>query len=102
MDLYENIKKIASEKNYSINKLEKECDLPRSSIAKFRTSSPSIDKIITIADKLNCSVDYILSGVKPEIPDIDENSLRLLEMYAKLNKEQQNVIVNTIKQFLAL
>ena len=62
MGLYENIKKAASEKGYSINKLEKELGFARSYILKFKTITPSADKVKKIADFLNVSTEYLMTG----------------------------------------
>lgn len=63
MNLYENIKKAALEKGYSINRLEKELGFARSSIAKYDVNTPGIDKIKTIADFLHVPMDYLVTGI---------------------------------------
>ena len=68
MGLYEQIRDIAKEKGYSINRLEKELGFARSSINKFNKNKPSTDKIQQIADLLGVSIDYLLSG-----SDSDQN-----------------------------
>lgn len=60
MGLYERIKELASEKGYSINKLEKELGFARSSISKFNKNKPSMDKIKQIADFLDITTDSII------------------------------------------
>lgn len=67
MNLYENVKAIAKEKGYSINRLEKELGFARSYISKFKNITPSMDKVQKIADFLGVSVDYLLSGKEKEI-----------------------------------
>lgn len=62
MGIYERIREISKKQNLSINRLEQELSLPRSSISKYNKNKPSFDKIQRIADKLGVSVDYILSG----------------------------------------
>lgn len=62
MGLYEQIRDIAKEKGYSINKLEQELGFARSSINKFNRNKPSIDKLQQIADLLNVTVDYLMTG----------------------------------------
>lgn len=66
MGLYENVKEAAKEKGYSINKLEKELGFARSYISKFKTITPSIDKIQKIADFLGVTTDYLIPGNKTE------------------------------------
>lgn len=66
MGLYENVREAAKEKGYSINRLEKELGFARSYIGKFKTITPSIDKIQKIADFLDVTTDYLMSGNKTE------------------------------------
>lgn len=66
MGLYENVRETAKEKGYSINRLEKELGFARSYIGKFKTITPSIDKIQKIADFLDVTTDYLMSGDKTE------------------------------------
>ena len=62
MGLYEQIRDIAKNKGYSINKLEQELGFARSSINKFNKNKPSIDKLQQIADFLGVTVDYLTTG----------------------------------------
>ena len=62
MGLYENVKEAAKMKGYSINKLEQELGFSRSYIGKFKTITPSADKIQKIADFLNVSANYLITG----------------------------------------
>ena len=66
MGLYEQIRDIAKEKGYSINKLEQALGFARSSINKFNKNKPSIDKLQQIAEFLGVSVDYLTTGEEPE------------------------------------
>lgn len=68
MGLYENIKNACSERGISINKLEIELGLPRSSISKYNKNSPSIDKVQRIADFLEFPLEYLTTGEKEESP----------------------------------
>lgn len=68
MGLYENIKKACSERGISINKLETELRLPRSSVSKYNKNSPSIDKVQKIADFLGFPLEYLTTGEKDESP----------------------------------
>ncbi len=66
MGLYENVKEAAKNKGYSINKLEQELGFARSYIGKFKTITPSVDKIQKIADFLGVSVEYLTTGEEKE------------------------------------
>ncbi len=99
MGLYENIKKACSERGISINKLELELELPRSSISKYNKNSPSINKVQKIADFLGISVEYLMTGNKPEIPEYDKDTMELIMLYSKLNKEQKTAVINMMRSF---
>ena len=62
MGIYENIKEVASAHGYSINRLEKELGLPRSSISKYNKNVPSMEKIQKIADFFGVTLDFLMSG----------------------------------------
>lgn len=76
MGIYERIKEASAEKGYSINRLEKELCLPRSSISKYNRNTPSIDKIKKIADFLDVSVDRLLTV---DFPKAEEKRKEKLE-----------------------
>lgn len=61
MGLYENIRDTAKLKGISINQIEKDLSLPRSSIAKYNAHVPSADKLISIAHYLGVSVESLAS-----------------------------------------
>ena len=78
MSLYDNIKEIAKSKGYSINKLEQELGFARSYIAKFKTITPGAEKVRKIADFLDVSVDYLMTGedsTKTELNVKDERDI---------------------------
>lgn len=60
MGLYENIKKTAEMRHKSINQIENDLGLPRSSLAKYNSHVPSADKIALIAQYLDVSMDFIM------------------------------------------
>ena len=61
--LYERIKLLCSENHITIAELERELGFSNSTIRKWgKNISPSINKVIKVADFFNVSLDY-LSGV---------------------------------------
>lgn len=78
MGLYEQIRDVAKEKGYSINKLEQELGFARSSINKFNKNRPSLDKIQQIADFLNVSVER-LTGIYTDDHDIKKHIDMIME-----------------------
>lgn len=95
MGLYENVKKAANAKGYSINRLEKELGFARSYIGKFKTITPSVDKIQKIADFLEVSTDYLMTGKEdvPQTPQLNTRDKRdiakdLESIMEKLNNQE--------------
>ena len=70
MGLYENVKQAAQVKGYSINKLEQELGFARSYIGKFKTITPSADKIQRIADFLDVSSEYLMTGKESQKKEV--------------------------------
>ena len=91
MGLYERIKEVASEKGYSINKLEKELGFPRSSIGKYNKNKPSMDKIKQIADFLDVTTDLIIGSE-------DNSSPQLTNRDTKEITEMLNNMEDLLKQ----
>ncbi|KJJ69355.1 helix-turn-helix transcriptional regulator [Clostridium sp. FS41] len=89
MGLYENIRDIAKSKGYSVNKLELELGFARSSINKFNKNRPSVEKLQQIADLLDVSVDYLMTG--KEEPEKNKNPYSNLKgIYLSYAKEAQD------------
>lgn len=62
--LYEVIKKAAKDKGMSISQVEEEAGLARSSICKWKKSSPSIATLEKVADALGLSVTTLINRAK--------------------------------------
>ena len=76
MGLYENVKEAARLKGYSINRLEKELGFARSYISKFKTITPSADKLQKIADFLEVSVEYLMTGEQPKSQQLTSRDIK--------------------------
>lgn len=87
MGLYENVKSAAKAKGYSINRLEKELGFSRSYILKFKTITPSAEKIQKIADFLDVSSEYLMTG---DASTSDEPQLN-----QKDQKDIKEILANT-------
>ena len=61
MTIYNNIKTACKEKGITINALEEELNFARSSIYKWDTHKPSVDKLNLVAKKLDKPIEYFLT-----------------------------------------
>ena len=58
--IYENVKKIAEEKGISISALEKKASLGNGVMRGWKTSSPTVANLKSVADVLHVKVDKLL------------------------------------------
>jgi len=58
--LFQAVKKLCMERGTSIRQLEEKLEFSRGSIDKWKTSTPSIDKVQKVANEFNVTVDYLL------------------------------------------
>ena len=73
MSIYDRIKKLCQERGITVAELERELGFSNSTIRKWgNNTSPSIDKVIKVANYFNVSVDYLLgmSDIKGSINDV--------------------------------
>lgn len=60
--IYHRIKELCDERNISIAILESNLGFGNSTIQKWKTSNPTIDKLIEVAKFFNVSVDYLIGN----------------------------------------
>lgn len=108
MTLFERVKKLADSRGISIAELERRLKLSPNVLYKLKTQKPSTDRVETLADFFNVSVDYLLGRTDdPKIQgqyDIDtiaahhdgedwtEEELREIERFkefVRLKRKQQ-------------
>lgn len=98
MTTLENIKTICREKkNISITTLEQELGYSNGSLAKAKDIPSS--RICEIANYLEVSMEYLMTGEKPDIPGFEPEHLELIELYSSLKKEQKDAVINLLRAF---
>lgn len=93
MGLYENIRDIAKLKGYSVNKLEQELGFARSSINKFNKNTPSAEKLQQIADLLEVSLDYLMTG-------IEKSQKKEITLTSRDERDIEKILERTREQLL--
>lgn len=75
MSFYKRLIGLIEEKNLTIRKVERECGLANASIRRWETQSPRLDSVVSVANYLQVSVDYLALGscdkTTQEGPDVD-------------------------------
>lgn len=97
MTIVERIRYIASTKGETLTSLEREIGLSKSSIRKWDIQSPSIEKVVKIAEYLQVSIDYIATGKMPSLSDKEKD---LLSKWNNLDQTEQEVIQSQIDTLL--
>lgn len=88
-----NIKKMCKIRGVSVKQLLTDCGISKSFIYDLekRQSSPSCDKIISIADYFNCSIDFLLGRTNKLNTNVEFFNNQLTEQEQRLlNAYRQN------------
>lgn len=77
------------------------CDFSKSTLSDWKSGkgTPKTDKLILIARCLGTTVEYLMTGEKPEIPGFEPEHLELIELYSKLKTEQKSAVLNLLRSF---
>lgn len=59
-----NIQALCKRKNISVPQLERHLGFGSGTIYRWRASSPTVDKLIKVADFFNVTVNYLIRGAK--------------------------------------
>lgn len=58
--IYDNVKRVCSEKGVSVGYVEKQCKLSNGSISKWNENEPGIRKVQKVADYFGVSIEKLL------------------------------------------
>lgn len=86
--MYERICRILNEKGLRPSTVEKELGWGNACIKVWQKSSPSVNKIVALAEYLNVSVSYLITG-KYDDNSLSEKESHLLDIYKDLSEKNQ-------------
>lgn len=91
------IKKIKSEKKITNERLSEMTEIPLGTLSKILagiSDSPKLSNIVAICVALECSVDYILTGIPENTNNytLNEREIDLIEDYRKLDSHSQELV----------
>ncbi len=106
MNYIDRIKKIKSEKKITNDKLSELTGIPISTLSKLMagiSDSPKLSNIVSIADALGCSLDYIVNGIPENNHNftLSSDEIAFIEAYRELDghsKELVSMVVNKEKE----
>lgn len=84
MTLVDRIKIICKEKNTSMNALEGELGFGNGTLRRWDERTPGADRLLILANRLEVSVDWLLTG--KESNELTPDELKLVELYRNTNE----------------
>lgn len=91
MTLVERIKLKCKENHTSMNALEGELGFGNGTLRRWDERTPGADRLLILANRLNTSVDWLLTG--KETADLEPNEQELVELYRNTNDIGQPLII---------
>lgn len=104
MSMVDRICELAHEKGIRISALEKTLGLGNGIIGKWRKQSPSCDKLKLVADYLNATIDYLLTGKKEcsSTANLTPDEHELLQYFKKLSDKSKGIVLGRAEQLAEL
>ena len=97
MDSVERVKAICKERRIPIYKLEKDCGFSNGYIAQLRKGTFPSDRLYVIADYLNVSPSFILTG-KEKTDDLSVEDEQLLSFFNTLNAVGRKTAIERVRE----
>lgn len=102
---YEQLKKACKDRKTSITAVLKKLGIGTANGTYWKNgSSPSSDIVIQLAEFLNVSTDYLLTGKEPEssnkITLINANETTMLELFRMLTEKEQDRIIGRLENMV--
>lgn len=72
MTTFDRVKKLAEEQKISISELERQLEMGRNSLYRWKKQIPSSDTLQKVADFFNVSVDYLLERTENKYWELNE------------------------------
>ena len=97
------IKKIKSEKKITNDQLSDMTGIPLGTLSKILagiSDSPKLSNIVAICAALECSVDYILTGIEENTNNytLDDKEMVMIENYRKLDEHSRELVAMVISK----
>lgn len=100
MTLLNRIKELAKENSTNIKALEISAGLGNGTIRRWDDSPPSADKLLKIANLLNTTMDFLMTGETGAIPILRTEDAEWLDLIHQLPLEAQYEFRGELKGYL--
>lgn len=103
MSLVKRIDALCKQRNTTLTAIERECGLGISSIRKWDDHSPSLTKVMAVADALDVSVSDLIGEQekKPTLDSEDGLNKRLIDRLVQLSPEEQEKVEVFVQGLIA-
>ncbi len=99
MDLFERVKDLASKQGLNIKNIEINAGFGNGTIRRWGTSPPSADKLLKVANMLNTTCEYLLTGEsRPSV--LSAEDIDWLSLIHQLPANAQHEFRGEIKGYL--
>lgn len=100
MSLSERIKALAAAKGETFASLERTVGFGQGTIRRWDTNVPSADRLLEIANLLDTSMDYLMTGQYPTSQDISTDERDLLDVYRSLSERKQGQVRGYLERMI--
>lgn len=100
MSLLDRIKLLAKQTNTNLKKLEISAGFGNGTIRRWDNSPPSADKLLKVANLLNTSMDYLMTGQKNKSPSISGEDAEWISLIHRLPEKKQIEFKSKIEGYL--
>lgn len=105
MSLVKRIDVLCKQRNTTLTAIERECGLGISSIRKWDDHSPSLTKVMAVADALDVSVSDLIGEQEKKPTPVPEDGLALdkslVERLVQLSPEEQKMVEAFVQGMIA-
>lgn len=99
MSMVDRISELTHKKGLSISALEKAVGLGNGIIGKWKKQSPSCDKLKLVADYLNTTIDFLLTG---EEDTLTQNETEMIKIFQNFSEREQVKIIGRMEEWLEI
>lgn len=96
MEMIDRVKEKIIEEKISIRSLEIKAGLSNGTIKKWEKQKPSYDKVLDIANALNVSVEWLITG--KERSDLTPEEKELIRTYRSMNETGKRILLADAKE----
>lgn len=91
MTLVDRIKTRCKEKHTSMNALEGELGFGNGTLRRWDERTPGADRLLILANRLDVSVDWLLTG--KETPELTSEEIKLIDYYRAADDKSRSMIM---------